>query len=116
MEPADNHDRLIATHSIEEGLDFGCNLLCRALESQGDADPAKAQTLLRGLAQYLSLRYAGELALSLEYLAGLGHHCHSDDYRYAQFWNQLRWTANKMGLTGSDLDKLALPSNVESGS
>lgn len=63
MEVTRNSDELISTHSIEEGLDFGCNLLCSALQQQGDTDPVRAQALLRELTQYVSLRYAGELGL-----------------------------------------------------
>jgi hypothetical protein len=95
-------------------LDFACNLLCSALGSQSDADPTRAQALLRDLTQYLVLRYAGELGLSLEYLAGLGHQCALGEYRYAQFWSQLRWIANEIGLADSDLNSLALPYGVES--
>jgi hypothetical protein len=112
MELASKFDEHISTRSIEDGLDFGCNLLCSALQSRGDADPALAQALLRGLTQYLRLRYAGELGLSLEYLAGLGHQCSPENFRHAQFWSQLRWIANEMGLSGSELDDLALPSGV----
>ena len=112
MEVARSLDELISTQSIEEGLDFGCNLLCSALQLQGDTDPIRAQVLLRELTQYLSLRYAGELGLSLEYLAGLGHQCSPENYPHAQFWRQLRWVANEMGVFGPELDSLALPPGV----
>ena len=112
MELASHFDEFISTQSIEEGLDFGCNLLCSALRLQGDTDPAQAQVLLQELTQYLSLRYVGELGLALEYLAGLGHQCSADNYRHSQFWRQLKWIANEMGLSDTAFNSLALPPGV----
>ena len=112
MKLVSNFDELISTQSIEEGLDFGCNLLCSALQLQGNTDPARAQALLQELTQYLSLRYAGELGPSLEYLAGLAHQCSPESYRHTQFWRQLQWIANEMRLSGQELDSLELPPGV----
>jgi hypothetical protein len=80
----------IAKSSVEEGLDFACNLLMSSLAT-GEEQPQMAQQLLKELAHYITLRYAGELLLALEYLAGLAHLCTSSPIIKAQqFWSQLQ--------------------------
>ena len=93
----------ITTHSIEEALDFGCNLLTSVLESLVAADPSKAPGLLNSLLAYISVRYAGEDELALEFLVDLGHACGGDSSRMDQFWRQMRWAARKMGWPESKL-------------
>ena len=61
----------IATSSIEEGLDFALNLIVDATARAGGRDSDLAPSLLRQLSGFISLRYAGELRLALEYLEGL---------------------------------------------
>lgn len=99
----------LATSSVEEGLDFACNLLVPALSAQGDAHPSEAQSLLSSLGYYISFRYSGELGLALEKLASLGHSCNQVDPRGQQFWAQLRWVAAQMNLTPDEQEALALP-------
>jgi hypothetical protein len=103
----DNH---IATSSVEEGLDFACNLASNAIRVAGASSPLKAQVLLQDLAMYVSLRYVGELHLAMTYLAELGKECESKEVKLVQFWNQMRWLAKEMGLTEEELVELALPS------
>jgi hypothetical protein len=89
----------IATSSIEEGLDFACNLVASGIEKEAQLRTGASARLLSTLAQYISLRYAGETGLALEYLAYLGGDI-GDDVSYAreQFWAQLSWCAQEMGL------------------
>jgi hypothetical protein len=105
-----NYDNHIATSSIEEGLDFACNLASNAIQVAGASSPLKAQVLLQGLAMYVSLRYAGELHLAAGCLSELGKACEAKEIKLVQFWNQMRWIAKEMNLTEAELVELALPS------
>jgi hypothetical protein len=98
----------LATSSVEEGLDFACNLLSDLLAERVNAFPGEAPALLRDLALYVSLRYAGELGLALELLASLGHSSHAVGQRAAHFWAQLRWIAERT-LTPEEQHSLSLP-------
>jgi hypothetical protein len=100
---------VIATSSVEEGLDFACNLISDAVAEMGKADSSRAGQLLGEFTSYLRLRYAGELLLATEYLAGLGHACDPASFNGAQFWAQLRWIASEMDLTPQELAELDLP-------
>ncbi len=99
----------IATSSVGEGLDFACSLISAAVAAEGDANREKAHQLLRELANYVEFRYAGELLLAAESLAGLGHECSPESFRSAQFWSQLRWVAGQMELAPEELSLLRLP-------
>jgi hypothetical protein len=108
MTQAPRHET-IATSSVEEGLDFACSLLSSAVPHEGKANPEKTQQLLNELAQYIRLRYVGELLLALEYLAGLGDLCDPSLFQSKQFWAQLRWVADKMNLSATEKEKLEIP-------
>jgi hypothetical protein len=99
----------IATSSVEEGFDFACSLLSSAVAREGEANPEKAQRLLNELTQYIQLRYVAELLLALEYLAGLGNQCDPSAFQSRQFWSQLRWVSEKMGLPPQEKEKLEIP-------
>jgi hypothetical protein len=98
----------ISTSSIEEGLDFACNLISAAIAKEGEAKPEKGQQLLNELTNYISLRYVGELVLALEYLVGLGNLCNEDNFRSSQFWSQIRWVADDMGLSSEEKQRLEI--------
>ncbi len=88
----------IATSSIDEGLDFGLNLIADALAETGEREPSMAPALLRCLSQYVSLRYAGELRLAFEYLIDLSERVLEDvQYRREQFARQLDWLREALG-------------------
>ena len=99
METVPQTDQKICKHSVEEGLDFACSLLSGAMETRGIERPEEASELLSGLTQYVRLRYHGEPELALEWLASLAHKCSPEDYRQEQFWSQLQWIAQQMGLS-----------------
>jgi hypothetical protein len=99
----------IATSSIEEALDFACNLLTSILHREAEENPEKIRQLLSELVQYISLRYVGEFLLALEYLAGLGNLCNPNFSNSEQFWCQIRWTANKMNLSVLEKERLQIP-------
>ena len=102
----------IATSSVEEGLDFACSLISDAISKEGRAKQEKALQLLEELSSYVQLRYVGELGLALEYLAGLGHQCSSTGFKAPQFWSQLKWVAQKMELSATDMEELAFPKDA----
>ena len=81
----------IATSSVEEGLDFACNLLVGAFEAVAVSDSGEARSTLSSLAQYLSFRYAGELGLAFEELAGLAEDLAPHMSKSEQLQAQLRW-------------------------
>lgn len=99
----------IATYSIEEGLDFGCNLLMSSIRDITETQSQMAQQLIRELTLYISVRYAGEFLLALEYLAGLAHLCGSRSIKNKQFWSQLQWIACKMQISEEEKGKLNIP-------
>lgn len=86
----------IATTSIEEGLDFACNLLVGAFESVAANDSSDARSTLRSLAHYLSLRYAGELGLAFEELAALAGDLAPHMSKSEQLQDQLRWLQDSL--------------------
>jgi hypothetical protein len=61
----------IATHSIEEGLDFGLNLMMGPAADAGRDDAVLAQKLLRLIEQFIHPRYAGEPEIALDALEWL---------------------------------------------
>jgi len=98
----------IATHSIEEGLDFACNLLAVGLSAEVRANPEGAAPVLESLSHYITLRYVGEFHLALEELSSLGAGCGDAAFRHEQFLAQLAWLADAMHLTTEDRAKLVL--------
>ena len=86
----------IATSSIEEGLDFACNLLAGAFESVAANNSSDARSTLSSLAQYLSFRYAGELGLAFEELAALAGDLAPHMSKSEQLQDQLRWLQNSL--------------------
>jgi hypothetical protein len=82
----------IATSSVEEGLDFSLNLIAGAVAIAGGRNPELAQSLLRQISEFISLRYAGELELALEYLEGIYEEVPTDiEFRREQFKKQIEW-------------------------
>jgi hypothetical protein len=100
----------IATASIEEGLDFACNLVSSAISAKSESSPEMSKQLLHELVRYIELRYVGEPLLALEYIAGLGNACDPAAFRSEQFWAQLRWVAGQMNLKSEEFQRLQLPS------
>jgi hypothetical protein len=96
----------IATSSIEEGLDFACNLLISGLQIDAETNPNRSPELLRYVAQYIQF----ETMLALEYLVDIGNMLDQDTYNAAQFWAQLRWVAGKMDLSSAELANLGIKS------
>jgi hypothetical protein len=106
MANTDPTTKQIATHSVDEGLDFACNLLASAMRRLADQRPEAASNFLKTLAEYISDRYAGEDLLALEYLVLLGRDLAGDaEVRWTQFWNQLRWVAGQMDVSLDSLGK-----------
>ncbi len=90
--------REIATSSIDEVLDFGFNLIIPAVAIAGQNDPTQAQSLLNMVAEYVSLRYAGEVRLAFEYLEGIADAMPNEiDPRREQFEQQLNWLREALG-------------------
>ncbi len=88
----------IATSSVEEGLDFSLNLIADAVAVAGARNSSLAQSLLNQMSSYISLRYAGELELALEYLEGIYETVPFDiEFRREQFEKQLEWLHSAMG-------------------
>lgn len=100
---------VIATSSIQEGLDFACSLLSDAIAAEGRSEPAKAVQLLNELTSYIQFRYVGEEGLALESLSWLGRMCDVKAFRSNQFWSQMKWLASACGFEGEDLARLELP-------
>jgi hypothetical protein len=63
--------RSIATSSIEEGLDFGFNLLVGPAADGGRDDGVLAQRLLSLIENFVHPRYAGESEVALDALEEL---------------------------------------------
>jgi hypothetical protein len=99
----------IATSSVEEGLDFACNLLADALSEEGRSASNKAPQLLSELAYYIQYRYAGEVLLALDCLAGLGRACSPHQPRGDHFWLQIRWVASQLALSSVEIAELGVP-------
>jgi len=57
--------KTIATSSIEEGLDFGFNLLVSSAADAGRGDGVLAQKLLSLIENFVHPRYAGEPEIAL---------------------------------------------------
>jgi hypothetical protein len=100
---------VIATSSIQEGLDFACSLLSDAIAAEGRSGPAKAVQLLNELTSYIQFRYVGEEVLVIESLSWLGRMCDVGAFRSNQFWSQMKWLASACGLEGEDLARFELP-------
>jgi hypothetical protein len=103
------HGHRIATSSIEDGLDFACNLLGKSIDAQARETPDQAPAFLTSLTRYIQYRYASEFQLALEELAGIGNLCHVRSFDRHQFWDQLRWVADTMSLSRDDYDSLKMP-------
>lgn len=88
----------IATSSVEEGLDFACNLISEVLAAHGESASECSGSVLSSLAQYITFRYVGESSLALEYLAGIGHDLGASANSHPQLWRQLQWVANELAL------------------
>ena len=101
-------EALIATASVEEGLDFACNLIAFAIVDESRARPETAPLLLSVLATYVRLRYVGEPEEALEQLATLANSL-SCPYPRTQFWSQLRWVAGKLELPPDKQLELEIP-------
>lgn len=106
--PQDPEPHRIATHSVGEGLDFACNLLVSGIDREVEQRPARAQDLLSGLTDYISLRYNGEDRLALEALeclaAGIGGEI---EFQRGQYRAQVDWCAKTMGLRRVDATTFA---------
>jgi hypothetical protein len=98
----------LATTSEEEGLDFACNLAVRGLIGIAQLSPEKAPETLIHFAQYVQFRYAGELELALEYLSDIGHMLPQEQFRSEQFWAQMYWVAQRMGLDPTQMEELKI--------
>ena len=103
MESDDTIKSKLTTSSPEEGLDFACNLIATAASKDADSHPERACELLRTLAQYVQFRYVGELELAAEYLADLARMISATtSFQREQFWRQMQWVAQAMGLPAED--------------
>lgn len=100
---------VIATSSIQEGLDFACSLLSNAIAAAGQSDPERAVPLLNELTNYIQFRYVGEEGLALESLSWLGRMCDARRFQSNQFWSQMKWLASACGFEGDGLARLELP-------
>ena len=96
--PGDATHPGIATSSVEEGLDFACNLLVPALEAVASSGSGRAEDSLRVLANYLQLRYVGELGLAFELLSDLAGSLAPYIQRPEQMNDQLAWLLNSLQL------------------
>jgi hypothetical protein len=101
-------DARIATASVEEGLDFACNLIAFAIVDESGTRPEAAPLLLSILATYVRLRYVGEPEEALEQLATLANSL-SCPYPRTQFWSQLRWIAGRLDLPPDKQRELEIP-------
>lgn len=63
--------KTIATSSVEEGLDFGFNLLIGPAADAGRGDGVLAQRLLSLIESFVHPRYAGEPEIALDALEEL---------------------------------------------
>ena len=87
----------IATSSVEEGLDFACNLTCSLISMRSLSTPAEFLALLSA---YVVHRYAGEFELALEELQEIGILLREIPWKNReQFSHQLTWVAGQMGLS-----------------
>jgi hypothetical protein len=87
----------LATSSVEEGLDFAASLLTEGIQAQVGVSPESGEMFASTLANYMRLRYVGELGLAWEELVALGHRCKAGGFRDAQFWAQVAWVAERLG-------------------
>ncbi|HEX3359180.1 MAG TPA: hypothetical protein VHS31_19530 [Tepidisphaeraceae bacterium] len=96
----------ISTRSVEDGLDFACNLLADALVISSSYKPESSATLLGLLANYISFRYCGEEGLALENLMTIAEELkRSEKVRWAQFWQQIQWLCEKTGVPCANILK-----------
>ena len=65
------HQKL-ATSSIEDGLDFACNLAVSGILAISEHNPSKTPALLHYLAQYVQFRYVNEFVTAsvIEHFSG----------------------------------------------
>jgi len=93
----------IATSSIGEGLDFACNLVASDIVLAADSHPELTIEILRVLAGYIRLRYAGEDECAFEFLEILGRHAeHVPTFPKDQFWSQMSWLAKQLNCSISN--------------
>lgn len=82
----------IATSSIEEGLDFGFNLLIGSAAEAGKARPELATRLLMANQNFVHPRYAGESEIALQFLEELAELIPDESrHNLAQVELQLEW-------------------------
>ena len=73
-------------------------LVSQGLVKAAEADPSKAIDVLRRLEQYISLRYAGELGLAVEYVASLGEFVPADiSFPRDKYDQQVAWLQREVG-------------------
>ena len=92
----------IATSSVEEGLDFGCNLLIGALEVAATSSSSDAQDILSSLVRYLRFRYVGELGLAFEELSALASELAPHVQRSELLNAQLTWVERSLQVESSN--------------
>src|SRR5690349_13109936 len=102
-------ERRMATSSVNDGLDFGCQLLQQRVSDYGRLHPDRAVNLLTTLCFYVETRYVGEPFLALEALTRLAHEVDYSGDAAEQFWAQVRWLADAMQLPDHERDELKLP-------
>jgi hypothetical protein len=87
----------IATSSIEEGLDFGFNLLIGPAAETGQAKPDLGAQLLFVIQAFVRPRYAGEPEIALDSLEHLAELIPREYQRnWAQVRRQLTWLREQM--------------------
>lgn len=100
--------RLMATSSVSEGLEFGCNLLSSRIAYM-HAKPDLCVKLLSGLTCYISYQYAGEWGLALEALIETADMVDDEEWKTRlQFWAQLEWVAKQMNVEDFDFEERKL--------
>ena len=92
----------VATSTPEDGLDFAASLLCGGIQAQVATEPKDGPSIAASLAQYIQFRYVSELGLAWEELIAIGDACKSGGFQRDQFWLQLHWTGQQLGLPELD--------------
>jgi hypothetical protein len=87
----------IATSSVEDALDFACNLLVAPIQRLAKDRPDEAPAALMSLSQYIEFRYVGELMLAFEELAALGADVGARVALPEQFRAQVLWLRGELG-------------------
>ncbi len=95
--------------SVEDGLDFACNLFADGIMKFADRPASVTTNLLQHIAQYIEFRYVGEYLLALEYLSDIGNMLEHDSFRSEQFWAQISWIAQKIELEPEVIQGLNIP-------